>query len=50
MHLVLIYMYFFINFKQVYDRAHRKYWHETSRIYRIHKKMINDCQHIKQKF
>jgi len=40
----------FINFKQVYDRVHRKYWHETVTIYQIHKKLINDCQHIKQKF
>jgi hypothetical protein len=39
----------FINFKQIYDRVLRKYCHETVRIHWIHKKLINDCQHIKQK-
>jgi len=40
----------FIDFKQVYDRVHRKYCHETVRIHWIHKKLINDGQYIKQKF
>jgi hypothetical protein len=25
-------------------------WHETVRIYWIHKKLINDCQHSKKNF
>jgi hypothetical protein len=40
----------YINLKQVYDTEHRKYLQESLREYKIHKKLITDCQHSTQKF
>jgi hypothetical protein len=49
-YLVLIYMYCLLILSKFMIEYIENNWHETVRIYQIQKKLINDCQHIKQKF